>query len=238
MGNRNSVVAMKASHECSVCGWPLIKEYPPFELVVDGASKTLEGVPGWRCRSCGEIYHDTNDVLNAKAIVRAYDLGLYTNDLPAALLLYTPIEGKEAVPIPGKTVFQKELWYLSKGTENTSFPRPNFMPMQGGPWDPNLDMRLERMQSKGLLDVIKTNVSKEKTAHKYRLTATGKEKISRIWQTLPDSVRNKLVEVKSRLNNLTAEEIVNLVHQEFPKMWDKSKLERWGINIEEIQEPP
>jgi YgiT-type zinc finger domain-containing protein len=211
----------------------LFRGYPRLELEVDGVREVIEGVPGWICRSCGEVYRDVDDILNAKAIARLHRLGLYPNDLPAVLLMFAPFGGKDAAPIPGKTVFQKELWYLSQATESSSFPRPNFMPMQGGPWDPNLDRRLERMREKGLVTQVRRAMIGEAPTFEYSLTAEGREKISAIWAALPQSIKESTKRVKSRLNNLTAKEAVALVHREYPRMWDKSRLERWGVTLEE-----
>ncbi len=235
MADSDGVVAMtqQEHRECRTCGWPLVKGYPPLEMVIDDVPVVLENVPGWICRSCGEVYRDAEDVLYAKAIARLHRLGLYPNDLPAVLLLFAPFGGKEGASIPGKTVFQKELWYLSRKTEPSTFPRPKFIPMQGGPWDPNLDRRLERMRGTGLVTAVRRPVLGNKPVFEYALTPSGKAKVEKIWTTVPRGIRESVTLVKSRLNKLTAKQAVDLVHKEFPEMWDRSRLERWGVTLDE-----
>ncbi len=227
----------RLERECPTCRWPLIKGYAPLELVIDNTPVILENVPGWICRSCGEVYRDTDDVLTAKAIARLDLMGLYSNDLPAVVLLFAPTRGKVATPIPGKTVFQKELWYLSQEVVSRSFPKANFMPMQGGPWDPNLDNRLERMRKGSLVTDIRHSTPSDTSFSAYSLTAKGKEKVETIWNTLPQNIKEAATSVKSRLNGLTAKQAVDLVHKEFPKMWDKSRLERWGVTLSGQENP-
>jgi len=63
----------------------------------------------------------------------------------------------------------------------------------------------------------------------YSLTAKGKEKVEAIWNTLPRNLKESAMRIKSRLNGLTAKAAVDLVHKEFPKMWNRSRMERWGV---------
>lgn len=232
MGSRDCLVDMRDPHQssCPACGGRFRAAFPPLKLNVDGKTVTLQNVPGYVCESCGEIYRELEAVVLAKAIARLSKLGLYPNDLPAILLLYAPVRGRSHVPIKGKTLFQKALWYLSQATKSMpSVPSPHFIPMQGGPWDPNLDGRIARLTRFGFVTPNPKSGPRETTFYDYKLTPEGVAAFKAIWDALPGELKDAAVHVKERLDGLTAQQAVDMVHDEFPEMWDKSKVERWGV---------
>lgn len=219
---------------CSNCGGRLSKGHPRLEIQLDGVMFVIENVPGLICESCGEVYRDLEDVVQVKTIARMKKVGLFPNDLPAVLLLYAPFKGRRGAAIPGKTVFQKSLWYVRQRlTENRAFPKPNFIPMQGGPWDPNLDRRLDRLKRIGFLLKNPKQGPDGKETFEYSLSPKGLEEVGRYWSSLPRKVVEAVAGVKSEINGLTASQAVEKVHREYPEMWNKSRAERWGISVPE-----
>ena len=231
-------VKKEEARACPSCGWPLVKGFPPLEVSVDGTLAVINNVPGWICRGCGEVVRDLEDIMEAKAVVRLDRLGLYPNDLPAALMLFAPSSGKQTTPIPGKTVFQKLLWYFVQQTEShPSLPRPQFIPMQLGPWDPNLDRRLSRFRAAGLLQEKARIGPDQKEYFEYALSPEGIRKLGVVWDSVPRSVKEVASQVKSQLGGMNSKQIVDKVHHDYPEMWDKSRAERWAVT-ERTEENP
>jgi len=83
------------------------------------------------------------------------------------------------------------------------------------------------LEERGLIDVRSERAGPEREIKIYRLTEKGLKLGEKLWRISPEHVRNEITKTKKRLNNLTAKEVVDLVHKEHPGMWDKTRTETW-----------
>ncbi len=199
------------------------------ELADNDDQFVVHDVKAYSCGFCGRIVYDVEALIKARITNTLLKNGLFANDSVALLLLFSPGVKEDHEAIRGITLFQKEEFYLREAIDDKSsvVSFPLFRPMQGGPWDPNLDQRIERLRNGKFLKSHKEVLGKDASVEIFELTKDGLQLGDELWNVYPELVGEETKNVKRRLNNLTAKEVVDLVHREYPDMWDKSRSEKW-----------
>ena len=59
--------------KCMHCQGQMKKDAAPFHIDREGYHLTLDAVPAWICRQCGEVYFDETEVNSIQDIIRAVE---------------------------------------------------------------------------------------------------------------------------------------------------------------------
>jgi len=115
-------------------------------------------------------------------------------------------------PIPGRTHLAKELFLLWKSPVFASqLKSVRFEPGRFGPWTEAISVAMDELVSRDLVSVSTGKASV------IRLTAGGAKTAEKLWITLSPERRAVLTDVKSNLNPLSTEGLLDRIYSAYPE---------------------
>jgi hypothetical protein len=121
-------------------------------------------------------------------------------------------------PLKGKIWFQKELFLVAENIQRLG-DATEFEEDLMGPYSPNADAELEKLQVEGLVEL----------SGKIRLTPEGEEVARRLEFRVSKETKEILSDMKSFINDLSEEEVLGFIYFSYPHMVTES------IMLEEIK---
>lgn len=134
-------------------------------------------------------------------------LNTLTNLQKVSILL---LAAKDFEPIKGKLWFQKELFLLSKNSQNLE-KEANFEADFMGPYSESADVSLEQLMLSGIAE-------KEENSNAIRLTPLGRAISKQIQKSVNQEKIELFDDFKNFLNNLSQEELLGFIYFSYPEM--------------------
>jgi len=116
---------------------------------------------------------------------------------------------------------QKLLFLLDRNIGSVlGGPAFSFIPYNYGPFDKSVYETLEQLAQEGLVALVP-----ERTWTDYRLTARGQQVAEDLLATLPDWVRDYVVQVSTYVRSLSFAQLVSAIYRAYPEMRVNSVFE-------------
>ncbi len=127
-------------------------------------------------------------------------------------LLLAPGKGGKAEPIEGSLRLMKELFLVGKRSNPRKFY--NFVPYRYGPCSFEVYHDLEFLKDEGLVLEVPSTEGRYRS---FRLTAEGRDAAEAAFETVPEEVKQAVMDVKSNFNQVSVYSLLSYVYDAYPE---------------------
>jgi ssDNA-binding Zn-finger/Zn-ribbon topoisomerase 1 len=174
---------------------------------------------GLYCPNCRYICFDEKTSKEIMNVISKFEICPLTPEDFVLILL-----GSCKKPISGAILFMKEAFLLfEEKLEDSIVPAcsPNFIPYHYGPYSFDIDEAWSNLEQLGMIKIEgRRSTSKEI----FSLTEEGEKEAKKIFESLPEKLRNELPMWRQGLDQLGNDGILLDVYKKYPQYTDKSKI--------------
>lgn len=203
---------------CSRCGKA---EFRSGIFPVEISGEIYGKFEGYECPNCGMLYFTEQSSRKIREIVSQLPMKPLSSDELVLVLLCASRE-----PIKGAVSFMKEAFLLFKEKlKDFKIPAlsPHFIPYHYGPYSFDIVEAWYKLDELGLISIEGRRSSNKET---FRLTEEGLAEAKKVYDSLPNDLKNELPRWRRGLDELGNDGILKDVYLKYKEYTDKSKIKR------------
>jgi uncharacterized protein YwgA len=188
-----------------------------YPLEVSG--EILGMFDGFGCTNCGMVYFSERSTPKIREILKGFSRRPLDSTELILVLLYSSKR-----PVKGAISLMKATFLLFKEKlKEFDIPAmsPNYIPYHYGPYSFDIDQSLYSLEEEGMIE-IKEKRSSDK--ERFALTKEGREEARKIYDSLPDDLKDNLHAWRRGIDELGNDGILKDVYSKYQNYTTESKI--------------